>query len=117
MIDEDEERALSYLEQRPEGNVLASPFLSSAVPAVSGQPTWAGHPNWTRAFVARLQSADNLFAGSTSGAESLELVRRSRARYLLAGCGTAFSPSDALADVLSEPIRFGCAVVYEVERT
>lgn len=117
VIDEDEERALSYLEQRPEGNVLASPFLSSAVPAVSGQPTWAGHPNWTRAFVARLQSADNLFAGSTSGAESLELVRRSRARYLLAGCGTAFSPSDALADVLSEPIRFGCAVVYEVERT
>lgn len=117
VIDHDEERALRYLEQRPEGNVLASPFLSSAVPAVSGQPTWAGHPNWTRAFAARIRAADDLFAGRTSGVAALELVRRSGARYLLADCGTGFSPPEALAGVLSEAIRFGCAVVYEVERT
>ena len=110
-----EARAMEALrrDQRP-GGVIADLRLAAAVPAHAGRSVWAGHPSWTARFSDRARDVHNLFDGRARGSHAVRLLRGSKARFALAGCG---SRADILVSAPSAVLRarrLGCATVYEL---
>jgi hypothetical protein len=68
--------------------VLASPKLATAIPALTGHPTWFGHPNWTQDFASRTATAQRFFSGQLGSHDSARLIDSSRARYVLVDCSS-----------------------------
>ena len=110
-----EDDALAYLAGSGQpGAVLATPYLAPLVPVRTGRQTWVAHPSWTEDFDARLREADDLFAGRLPRERALELIRRSRTRYLLRDCGRPREALEALRPALVPERELGCAGVYRV---
>jgi hypothetical protein len=109
LITHDEDRAFAWLDDAPRGVVLASTRLATAVPALTGLPTWFGHPNWTPDYATRATRANALFAGTLSATEERAVVAESAARYLLADCSSHLDPASVAPG--ARVVTFGCVRV------
>jgi hypothetical protein len=111
----DENRALVYLNHsRRPGPVLAPQDIGVAVPAFTGRNTWVGHYNWTPDYEPRKSRAEALFDGRLRRSDARQLVRESKAAFLLSDCRGRTDLKPALGSMLLGVRRFGCAAVYEV---
>lgn len=114
-LEDGETAALDFLDDAPrEGPVLARLYLGQAVPAFTGRRTYVGHTSWTPDFASRAEEAEELFSGRLSRARARELVRRSRAAYLISDCNERADLGPVLGDAVVRERRFGCATVYEL---
>lgn len=112
IVDPSVRSALHYLAaQRGNGGVLAIHKLGQLVPAFAGKPTWVGHVTWTPNFRRRSRFANALATGTISVSKAREGVARSKARYVLLGCGSP-SLTGLLGPMLASTHQFGCATVY-----
>jgi hypothetical protein len=110
-----ESDALDYLEHSPRpGAVLAPERLGLAVPAFANRNTWLGHYSWTPDYGPRLARAEALFSGRLAGTQARELVRESRASFVLSDCRHHADLRPQLRPILSSVRRFGCATLYVV---
>lgn len=112
---DDDASALAYLDaaERP-GPVLAPQEVGIAVPAFTGRRTWVGHYYWTPDYGARVARARALADGRLAEADAQQVVRESRAAFVLAPCGSAPDAGRRLGPMIAATRRFGCATVYEV---
>ena len=112
-----EARALAFLDRsRRAGAVLAPAMpLGQAVPAFTGRQTYVGHYYWTPDYPGRSALAMQLFDGRLSHAQAAQLVRVSRAVFLLSDCRPGrVNLQPLLGELIARTWRFGCATVYEV---
>jgi uncharacterized membrane protein YqjE len=111
----DEAAALRYLDHdRERGGVLAPAFITTAVPAYTGRPTWLGHPSWTPDFFARNRQAEDFFAGRMSPAASARFAASTGARFVLSDCRHRLDLESRLRPVVGARVAFGCASVYRL---
>ncbi len=114
-ISPSERDALNYLNMTPvKGAVLSPVYLGQIVPAETGRQTWVGRVSLTPHYQRRIMLADQLFSGKLSPSASVNLVRSTRARYLLADCQHRADLMPVLYPILQSERRFGCATVYTV---
>ncbi|MGH2866688.1 MAG: hypothetical protein ACRDNK_03850 [Solirubrobacteraceae bacterium] len=111
----DQAAAMSYLDRAARrGGVLAPWLLSMSVPAFTGRAVFAGHPQWQPH--GNFVTAGVFFDPATydpTGARHREILRASRAVYVLADCHLRPSLTRQLAP-LARPVRqFGCLTVFE----
>jgi hypothetical protein len=112
-----EKDALDYLNSTPmDGSVLSPVYLGQIVPAETGRKTWVGIFSWTPAYAARVVQANKLFSGQLSPSASIDLVRSSGARFLLADCQDRNDLTPILHSILQSEQHFGCATVYTVRK-
>lgn len=110
-----EQRAIEFIQRDPRpGAVLAPVYLGQLVPARTQRQTWVGIYSWTPDYVSRVGRADALFSGKLTGPQTLQLVRSSRARFLLSDCSERAVLTPALDPILVSVHDFGCASVYVV---
>jgi hypothetical protein len=117
-ITKDEHAALHYLaKDRTPGGVLTQFYMGEAVPGATGRHTLVGDCLWSEPdCMPNSESADALFDGKMSRADSRQFVAASGARFLLASCS---SPQVNLRRRLGAKLivgveHFGCATVYQV---
>ncbi len=117
-ITKDEHAALHYLAKNPTpGGVLTRFYMGEAVPGATGRHTLVGDCLWSEPdCMPQSESADALFEGEMSRAQSRQFVIASGARFLLASCQR---PQVNLQRRLGRRLitsvqRFGCATVYQV---
>ncbi len=117
-ITKDEHAALHYLARDPTpGGVLTQFYMGEAVPGSTGRHTLVGDCLWSQPdCMPNSESADSLFEGEMSRAQSRQFVIASGARFLLASCS---SPQVNLRRRLGTRLivavkHFGCATVYQV---
>ena len=114
-LQQDERRALSFLEQQPvPGGVVTGSYLGQAVPAYTGRPTWVGHPTWTPDYGSRAATAEALLNGRLGRPEVMRLLEGTRARFVLADCRGRPDIAVQLGRLLRSTRVFGCARVYEL---
>lgn len=112
-----EARALAFLDRaRRAGPVLAPAMpIGQAVPAFTGRQTYVGHYYWTPDYPGRSALAEALFDGRLSRARAVQLVRVSKAAFLVSDCRPGRANLQPLLGALIVRVRrFGCATVYEV---
>jgi hypothetical protein len=116
-IARDERSALRYLaKNRQAGGVLTSPYLGSAVPAVTGRRTYEGDCLWSQpGCYTRITLVNNLFGGSLAAPAARSFVRSTGARFVVADCDSTVKLESALAPMTVSVTRFGCSSVYEVD--
>jgi hypothetical protein len=116
-IARDERSALRYLaKNREPGGVLTSPYLGSAVPAVTGRKTYEGDCLWSQpGCYTRINLINNLFGGSLHAQAARSFVRSTGARFVVADCDTTADLEAALAPMTVSVTRFGCSSVYELD--
>lgn len=111
----DQLRVLRRLESpAAAGGVLAPLLLSTAVPAFTGRPVWAGHPSWTPSFARRIQVLQALYAGTMSPAAGRRAVQSTGARFVLAQCDTARRFTEYLPPSTVVVTREGCVTLYRL---
>ena len=114
-INASERDALNYLNRSPvKGAVLSPVYFGQIVPAETGRETWVGIYSWTPDYQSRTELADQLFSGKLSPSTSVELVRSTGARFLLADCQYQTDLNRVLGSTLQSERRFGCATIYTV---
>jgi hypothetical protein len=112
-----ENSALRYLEHAPiPGGVLSRYYLGMTVPAFTGRSTYVGHYVWTPHFNTRLATTEQLFDGQLPAAKAQALVRSIDPAYVLTDCETPLNLAPILGPLVVSTHRFGCAVVYQVQR-
>ncbi len=110
-----EHDALEYLDDHPrDGPVLARVYLGEAVPAFAGRQTYVGHTSWTPDFTSRVDETEALFGGRMRAPAARDLLRRSRAAFVLSDCNEPADLRPALGDAVADVRRFGCSTVYEL---
>ncbi len=108
-----ESDALNYLDRTPvDGAVLSTVYLGQIVPAETGRKTWIGLVSWTPDYQGRAVLADELFSGKLTPSASIDLVRSSGARFLLADCENRTNLGPLLHSILQSVRHFGCATIY-----
>ena len=116
-ITSSEKEALQYLNSTPvPGAVLSPVYLGQIVPAETGRNTWVGIYSWTPNYSARVVRANQLFSGQLSPSASIDLVRSSGARFLLADCQHRFDLRSKLRSILQSEQHYGCATVYIIRQ-
>jgi hypothetical protein len=117
-ITKDEHAALHYLDRDPTpGGVLTQFYLGEAVPGSTGRHTLVGDCLWSEPnCMPDSETADALFHGKMTRAQSRQFVVTSGAGFLLASCS---SPQVNLrrrlgAQLIVSVKHFGCATVYQV---
>ena len=114
-LNDNQAAALSYLDRVSQpGAVLAPWLLSMSVPAFTDRQVFAGHPMWQPPGNVALD--DTFFSALTSdpsGALRRSILLRSRARFVLADCGSPPSLARAIAPLARVVARFGCVTIYE----
>ena len=116
-IRHDERTALDFLaKDRDPGGVLTQFYLGEAVPGRTGRHTFVGDCLWSEPnCMPRSLTADALFTGSLTRAQSRAFVRRSGARFILASCSPdVVDLRRTLGAMAVSTRRFGCATVYEL---
>lgn len=115
VISPDEAAALRFIaHSQRRGGVLAPQYLSMSVPGLTGLPTYAGHVMWQPS--SNGETAAIFFAPSLrdpTGAIRRGILRRSRAIFVLAECGTPAALGSAITPLVRPAGRFGCVTVYE----
>ena len=96
------------------GAVLSPVYLGQIVPAETGRNTWVGIYSWTPDYPMRVVRANQLFSGQLSPSASIDLVRSSGARFLLADCQHRFDLQSKLRSILQSEQHYGCATVYTI---
>ena len=115
-LDPGEKAALDHLaEVGGTDLVLASPYLTTLVPAFTGHTTWAGHPSWTPDFGNRIETLGRLFAGALDARQAKRVLRTSGARFLIADCRHEAAALRTLKPLLTARRQFGCAATYRVK--
>jgi hypothetical protein len=114
LVTRDEHDALAWLDHAPPGSVLAAPRLATAIPALTGHPTWFGHPNWTPDYATRAITAGRLFNGELSASQVAEVIKASAARYVLVDCASSLQLERLISH--APAARFGCATVFTTAR-
>lgn len=114
LISQAENRALVYLAAEPVRGSVLSPFpTGDAVPGETGRHTFVGDDRWSENYKVRDAGAWNLVHGYLHPGRARSFVRRSRARFILAPCGSK-DLRRTLGPVVSSVRRFGCVTVYRV---
>jgi hypothetical protein len=117
-ITKDEHAALRYLAKDPtRGGVLAQFYMGETVPGSTGRHTFVGDCLWSEPdCMPNSTSADSLFEGEMSKAQSRQFVIASGARFLLASCSSRqMNLRRRLGRRLIVSVKhFGCATVYQV---
>jgi hypothetical protein len=110
-----ENAALAYLAHDPRGGgVLTSFYLGMVVPAHTGRRTYVGDCYWSQPYCERRNElAEKLLGGDMAPARARAFVLRSGARFVLGDCRSRDLAS-ALATIVGEVRRFGCASVYVI---
>lgn len=111
-----EARALAFLSASPQAGAVLSPIaLGQAVPGFTGRHTYVGHYEWTPDLAARTAYTEALFEGRLTRVQTQDLLRVSRAGFLLADCAR---DRPDLTPLLGKSLvwarSFGCATVYRV---
>jgi hypothetical protein len=115
LITPDEVDALHYLKNdQTSGGVLTPFYLGQTIPAETGRQTWLGALSWTPDFFTRLVTMNQLFSGSLPSSTATQLVKSTKARFLLSDCHNRANLSVALAPLVSSVHHFGCATVYKL---
>jgi len=115
LITSSEREALDYLNSTSvPGAVLSPVYLGQIVPAETGRNTWVGILSWTPDYEMRVVLANQLFSGQLSPRASIDLVRSSGARFLLADCQHRSDLRSQLRATLQSEQHFGCATVYTI---
>jgi hypothetical protein len=116
-ITSSEKQAFNYLNStRLPGAVLSSVYLGQIVPAETGRNTWVGIYSWTPDYAKRVNRANQLFSGELDSQSSIDLVRSSGVRFLLADCQHQSDLRAKLGPLLQSERRLGCATVYTVRQ-
>lgn len=115
-ITADERRALDFLRHDPvPGGVLTRFYLGSTIPARTGRRTYVGDCIWSEPNCAqRSVVAREILYDQLPPAQAQNLVRASRARFILSDCSVHTSISGELGPMLVAVHHFGCAAVYQV---
>lgn len=116
-ITKDERAALNYLaHDKDPGGVMAQFYLGEVIPARTGRRTFVGDCLWSEpGCMPRSITADGLFEGQLSRAQSRAFVRQSGARFLLKSCSSQTVDLTAILGPMVSAVRhFGCATVYEL---
>ena len=114
-ITSSEREALDYLNSTSApGAVLSPVYLGQIVPAETGRNTWVGIFSWTPDYAMRVVRANQLFSGQLSKRASIDLVRSSGARFLLADCQHRYDLRSVLHSILQSERHYGCATVYTI---
>jgi hypothetical protein len=114
-LSSDEARAMDELRRDPRpGGVIADPSLAVAVPIHSGRRVWAGHPSWTPDYEERIRAVDGVFSGAVTGPPAAELLKRSGARFALAGCPRRADLRMTAPSAVMRTRQLGCATIYEL---
>jgi hypothetical protein len=117
LITSSEKEALDYLNSTSlPGAVLSSVYLGQIIPAETGRNTWVGIYSWTPDYATRVAQANQLFSGQLSPESSVDLVRSSGARFLLADCQHQTDLRSKLGPLIESEQHFGCATVYSVRQ-
>lgn len=113
-LTDEQHDAMRFLEDAPDGGVLARPELSMSVPAFTGHPVWAGHGKWTPNSAGRDAESNAFFDGGVRQAEARSFLAGTGVRYVLADCKAHKDLASDLTPVTRAVHRFGCVRVYEV---
>jgi hypothetical protein len=114
LITRSESRAMAYLAaDRHPGSVLSPWPTGDAVPAETGRHTYVGDNRWSIRYTAHDAGAWNLVHGWLDRRKARALVRSSRARFILAPCGSKNLHRD-LGGMIESTRQFGCLTVYRV---
>jgi hypothetical protein len=113
---DDEVRALKSIESDPRpGGVLAPTYSGYMIPYRTGRETWIGAFSWTPDWHIRQRLANGIVEGAV---DPLLVARLSRARFVFVDCRPGLADLElALAPLLEETRRFGCASVYVLRET
>ncbi len=113
-----EQRAFDYLENlHRSGGVLAPIYSGLMIPYQTGRETWVGQISWTPDYHDRVKRAEGLFSGRLDRAQATRLVAGSGARFLYSDCLKRADLTRLLRPYLASVRHFGCATVYEVDRS
>jgi hypothetical protein len=114
-ITPDEGKALDFLAADPRpGGVLARLPISTEVPTFTGRHTWMGHPQWTPGFITRNDTAEAIFGGSLSSAQTRQTIEAIGATYVVVRCQDRGDFDQVLAGDIAETHQFGCVRVYRL---
>jgi hypothetical protein len=112
-----ERDAFAYLKSTPlTGAVLSPVYLGQTVPAETGRNTWVGIFSWTPDYPKRVALSNQLFSGQLSPSASINLIRSSGARFLLADCQHRTDLGSMLRSILQSERHYGCATVYTIRQ-
>jgi hypothetical protein len=114
----DEARALRALDRDgASGDVLASSYISVAVPGLAGRQTFVGSPSEVAAAQQRAIEANRFFDGDMRPGAMRDLLRRTRARFVLAECQRRGRLDRVLRAERFVLRRIGCVRLYERSST
>ncbi len=118
LIHPGEQQAFDYLERLDEpGGVLAPIYSGLMIPYQTGRETWVGQISWTPSYHRRVREAEALFSGRLDRARATRLVAGSGAHFLYSDCLKRTDLTRLLKPHLASVRRFGCATVYELDRS
>ncbi|HLY35302.1 MAG TPA: hypothetical protein VKU35_01155, partial [Candidatus Limnocylindria bacterium] len=92
--------------------ILAPVILGTAIPALTGEPSWVGHPIWTPDLENRTFQTGLLLSGLLTPAQDRAMIRTTASRALVQPCGWPGRLEPALAPLGFREVRVGCARVY-----
>ncbi len=105
---------LAYLDRSgARGGVLASSYLSPAVPALAGRSTYAGLPSNDTSARVRARDTDRFLAGRLGSGATRDLLTRANVPFIAVDCRHRIRFDDVLAPLGYRSRRFGCARLYE----
>jgi hypothetical protein len=96
-----------------QGGVLASSYLSPAVPAFADRGTYAGLPSNSASASDRAREADLFMDGSLERREARALLIEANAPFVADDCRHPTGLGSVLAPLGYTVRRFGCASLYE----
>jgi len=92
--------------------IIAPVVLGTAVPALTDQPSWVGHPIWTPDLSTRIWQSGLLLSNLLTPAQARELIASTRSRALVQPCGWPGNLEPELAALGFREVRVGCERVY-----
>lgn len=92
--------------------IIAPAALGTAIPALTDEPSWAGHPIWTPDPAVRLGQSGQLLSDLLTRAQADQLLGSTRSRALVQPCGWPGNLKPELAPLGFRELTTGCARVY-----
>ena len=110
----DDARSLDRISELGPGGVLTAWELAAWAPVVTDDPTWNGHPVWSKLYFQRAKLVARLFDRSAQRTPTWarRFVASTRARFVLEPCGSTARLEPILLPAGFTVQRIGCATLY-----